>query len=117
MNAILPDELYETTLEDVLIGEIVWITPWMMYPDTDGYLWLNGATTFYYERRGTVSLEVKRTHDGWVVSIARCTDHRWSRKRNPMSGVVISSCVPLPVIELKKHPLKLLDRLLSKGTP
>ena len=42
MQSMLPEDLEEITVEDLLDGEVGYTLPWALTADEKGYLWING---------------------------------------------------------------------------
>jgi hypothetical protein len=83
MNAILPEELEENTLEYLPNEETVYTVPWAMYADEMGRLWLNGNYSYFYDLCGTLQMIITKKDNNYIVDITQCKDHKWSRNREP----------------------------------
>ena len=70
--------LEETEIKHMLQGETGWSVPWAMYSDKSRQLWLNGNYAIKENPRGTLSLKIKRTKDGYEVDVSECENYRWS---------------------------------------
>lgn len=69
MQATIPDELEVITLEDTVNGESVYVVPWALYADNDGYLWLNGGYTFENYPRGTSRMKVSKKKEKYICDM------------------------------------------------
>lgn len=96
MNAKLPINLEQETIEDMLIGEECWVAPWAMYADTDSSLWLNSGYSIHNKQFGTVNMKIKRVEDGYLVDVSKCADYGWK----PARPGYATPFTPLPVIQL-----------------
>ena len=97
MNAQLPNDLRERTLQDMKPGEAAWTVPWAMFVESDSRLWLNGNYTALTEAMGTAQMHIKREEGGYVVSLRRCPNERWS-----MGACFVGDFEPLPVIRIDR---------------
>lgn len=91
MNAKLPDDREQSTIETMEVGESAWVTPWSMMADEEGNLWMNLDTT-PSDRGGTVELHIIRNKDGFSVD-ASCSSHQWTK------GPMNARCAP--VVDVK----------------
>jgi hypothetical protein len=98
MQAKLPPQLYENTIEDMTRGTSGWTVPWAMHVDDQGNLWLNGRYTIHDSPGGTVQMRVskRKLSAGYAVDISKCADERWQ----PGSAYVGGSN-SVPVTKLK----------------
>ncbi len=77
-QARLPISLYDTSsLADAPYDKWVWVTPWTMQVDTDGFCWIDLTATALSRSGGTVSLPVLRTAEGFIVAVTNSENHRW----------------------------------------
>ena len=78
---ILPENLEESTVESMSVGDIAWIVPWGMWVDRQRRCWLNLDCKIRDSSGGTVQMRVERHHDGvrvWVPDT-----ERWTLSRRP----------------------------------
>lgn len=79
MQARLPEDRKEKTLIDLNPGDVVYITPWSMWADYFGYLWIDTNTTFLKEPRGTANVEVTVLDNGYNVDASH-SDYAWKTR-------------------------------------
>lgn len=98
MQAVLPDQLEEVTLADLIEGEEVWVVPWAMYADREGLLFLNGKYTFDldFQEGRTPTMKVAKTSDGYEVDVSLCRDGKWNRGETCYVG----GALPIPVAKI-----------------
>lgn len=98
-NAKLPISRYEALIGQMAIGESGYTTPWAMWPDEDGNLWINGNYTIHQQPGGTVSMLVTRRENGYEVDIryGHASEFRWAPSSE--SGFVGGADV-LPVVKV-----------------
>lgn len=78
INARLPEDLETPSLQGMEIGQSAWSVPWAMEVDTERRCWLKASFTGEEEPCGTVSMQVTRVYDGFIVDLSRVpSDETW----------------------------------------
>lgn len=97
VNAILPKDFEEHTVEFMAVGETAWIVPWGMWVDRERRCWLNPDYATKATAAGTVQMRIEHRVEGFHVWLV--ADHRYILKSRPSynSG---EDVVYLPVIAL-----------------
>ncbi len=96
MQATLPVELEDKMLRNLPKNQRVYTTPWAMYADADGKLWLNGNYTYTAKPQGTSELLVWYDDEGYICDKTKCANYRWTRGTPCFMG----THEPLPVSKL-----------------
>lgn len=95
-----------TQLRFLPIGGGAWTVPWTMFADEDRGLFLMGFHESKTERRGTCTLHVERTTEGFVVDVSHCSSRdRWAvptrlSPQAPSASQRLAAHSPLPVVRL-----------------
>ena len=80
-QSILPDNLEETTIKDLLdFEEWVYTVPWAMVADESGRLWIDGGYGFSKIPGGTFSMAIKKQGDYILVRKDTINDYKYKRR-------------------------------------
>lgn len=76
-NARLPEDLEETSLKSMEVGDSSWAVPWAMEVDSQRRCWLKSGFKGFDIPGGTVSMLVTRMEEGFIVDISQVGDYKW----------------------------------------
>lgn len=79
----LPEELEQTSIEDLQEGESAYCVPWAIWVKLDKRSFINGHFSFESEEEGTLTMHIKRRGSEILVDKDSLGGHKFSRSEFP----------------------------------
>lgn len=93
-NAVLPENLETRYLNQLLVGEEVYVVSWAMWVDSQRHCWLHPDYGYTREPFGTSHMKVIRKDDGfWVY--ASDTNETWGVSDDPEYAGEVTGWLPV----------------------
>ena len=94
LSESLEKSLEITTLQDLKNREYIYVVPWEMRADEQGFLWLaNCDYTLYRQPFGTYGMKVTKKNGLYICDVSLCNGYVWHKGIGWTDGLPVAEVI------------------------